>query len=203
MTTIESLQHVSTLLIAIASLIGTLWGITVAVAAWFSKRQTKEIVDATTSSMQRWCQEQMLEAVSKLNPDSYYTLDLHFSNGLSISAPMVPDVPLFVSENIQIKVISHTADKTMLLLSCKGFGIFLPHFHADTCETIEIREGYLTSRETGTIYREGDQWIIPANEMHSAIMEDCVAVITHRPPLPTAKKRPVDLTNVALIFPKQ
>lgn len=196
------IQHITGFLAALAGLIGTLWGITVAVAAWFSKRQTKEIVDATTASMQRWCQEKMLDVVSNLNPESYYTLDLHFANGLSISAPMVPDVPLFVSENIQIKVISHTKDETMMLLSCKGFGTFLPHFHADTCETIEIREGHMTSRETGTIYRKGDTWAIPANEMHSAIMEDCVAVITHRPPLPTARQRPVDLDNVNLIFPK-
>lgn len=195
-----SLSDIGTFLSGAAAVAIPLW----AAATWTFRRlvrkNEKDLVDATTASVQRLIKDRMLASIEDLDARTYYTLDVNFANGLSMTVPMIPRHPLHVLENITIEVIDHSADNTLLFLKCEGFGHIGPHDHGYTCETIEVRSGVITHLETGRQYRTGDVWVIPAGEVHSATFQDCTAFIVHRPSLPTAKERPVDLEQMGAIF---
>ena len=161
----------------------------------------RDMVEATTAAMQRMIKESLLHCVSRLDPASYYTLDVHFAGGLTMAVPMIPFQELLVSENIRMAVIDHNATQTTLSLRCKGPGHLPPHHHETTCETIEVRSGYVTHLETGRRYGPGETWVIEQGEIHSAFFENCTCLVIHRPPLPTAAVRPVDLDAMEKAFP--
>ncbi len=155
------------------------------------------ITEATTAQIQGLLASQLIEAAAAAHPDSYLTLDVHFKNGLSIAVPMFPFREMMISENIRMAVIDHTSEVTTLTLRCKGYGHLPPHHHASTCEIIEVRSGYVTHLESGRRYGPGETWVIPQGEIHSAYFQNCLLIITHRPALPTASQRPVNLGSVA------
>jgi hypothetical protein len=156
----------------------------------------REIIEATTASMNRLIASNMLDACAGYPPEDYYTLDVNWEGGLSLMVPMFPFRELLVSENIRMCVINHDAEGTTMSLRCKGFGHFPRHHHATTCETIEVRTGHITHLETGRKYGPGEVWFIPPGEVHSAVLDNCSLIVVHRPPLPTAAIRPVDLSSM-------
>ena len=160
----------------------------------------RDMMEATTSAMQRMIKDALLHSVSRLDPASYYTLDVHFAGGLTLAVPMIPFQELLVSENIRMAVIDHNATQTTLSLRCKGPGHLPPHHHETTCET-EVRSGYVTHLEACRRYGPGETWVIEQGEIHSAFFENCTCFVIHRPPLPTAAVRPVDLDAMEKAFP--
>ena len=126
--------------------------------------------------------------------DSYYTLDISFENGVEIIVPMIPLAEITVAKNLHLFVSDHNGDETTIQLRSTGFASLPPHHHSNSIETIEVRRGTVTHLETGHIYRHGDMWEVAINEVHSAVFSDnFLAFIVHRPALPTAKQRPVNL----------
>jgi hypothetical protein len=192
-------------MVGTAALITVLWSITVfmfsKLSTRLSKDRTKEIIDATTRSMQLWIKRQMQQLTDGRDPKLYFTLAIHFNNNMRLAIPMIPRIPILVSENVWMAVVSHTSHATILSLTCQGFGNLPVHMHPHTCETIEVKEGTMTCLLTGKVYRAGDFWKIEAGEAHGAHFWDFVGFVTHRPPLPTADVCPVSLDDMESIFP--
>jgi quercetin dioxygenase-like cupin family protein len=114
---------------------------------------------------------------------------------------MIPNEVVMISENLEISVIDHSGEATTLALRAKGHAFLPPHWHANTSELIEVRKGTITHLELGTVYKAGSAWFIPVGEPHSAVFSsDCFALVTHRPTLPTAKERPVNLDRIEEAF---
>lgn len=172
-----------------------------AIPAIRSLMKARRTLEATTANMQKLVRGVLEAEAAKRDPESYYTLDVHFEDGdLTLVVPMFPFHEVIVSENIRMAVIDHNKDKTTLVLRCHGFGSLPRHHHAHTCETIEVRSGFVMDIETQKRYGPGDTWVIPQGVVHSAIFQDCVCIITHKPPLPTAKQRPVNLNLMGTLF---
>lgn len=167
-----------------------------------AKSQRDLIDKATTAGIQAVIQQCLEARCERENPKTWLTLDVHFPNGFCLLVPLFRDGEL-VAHNITMRVARHSKESTALDLQCNGFGHLPPHYHASTCETIEVREGIVTHVETGTIYRPGQTWVIPAGEMHSAIFQDAWCIVTHRPSLPNGVERPANLSAMPDVFPAE
>jgi|TARA_R110002110_G_scaffold5141_2_gene26440 quercetin dioxygenase-like cupin family protein len=131
------------------------------------------------------------------DPSRYYTLDITFKNGTTLVVPMIPLVEVTFAKNLHAFVADHNEQETTIQIRSTGFAALPPHSHAHSCETIEIRRGSVTHLETGHVYIAGDIWSIGIGEVHSAVFSgNFLGLITHRPKLPTAKTRPVDLAGL-------
>lgn len=176
----------------------------VGVCSWIFKhitdKQTDKLIEANSNSVQKLISKQLIKAIDGLDPDDYYTLDLKFPDGNFLHVPMIPNVPLSFLENVSMTVISHTKYATRLSLVCNGFGNLPEHCHELTSEEIRIEEGYMTCLKSGRRYSQGEVWKLPPGEFHGAMMHDCVAIITHRPPLMKASQRPVNILAMENIF---
>lgn len=193
------------LAIAILSLLGTsglaAW-IVAALKKALVKNQRELIVEATTAGIQAAIKRNLEARCEEEDPGKVLTLDVHFANGYVLLVPIFKGAAL-VAENIVMRVARQERDFTALDLQAIGFGHLPPHFHASTCETIEIRSGTMTHLETGRIYRPGETAVFAAGEMHSATFESGTwCIVTHRPSLPTAKDRPANLSAMPDVFPQ-
>jgi len=189
-----SLGEVGTLLVGTAALGTLLWGVSMAILrAWYTKG--KSDLELT---MNRAIQSHLLGSIAHLDPAKYYTLDVHFENGQTIIIPMVPFVELTISENLTICVLDQTAEETKLQMRTNnGPASLRRHRHELTCERILVERGTMTDMKTGTIYRKGDMWEIAAGQIHGAWFSDhFLATVLHKPALPTAAQRPVDLRHL-------
>ena len=189
--------EIGTLLAGIAAIFTVLWTIGMCVVKkWFARLNL-----TVSATVLKYVKRHLEESISGRDPNTYYTLDVHFTNGISLIAPMIPNEAVTISENLEISVIDHSGDSTTLSLKAKGDAFLPPHWHAHTSELIEVRKGSITHLESGRIYRAGETWFIPVGEPHSAVFSrDCFALVTHRPPLPTAKERPVNLDRIEDAF---
>lgn len=196
----EVLKHIGAIMGYLAAIIVP----TAALLGWVFKKitdlQTDKLIEANTNSVQRLISKQLTKAVDGLDLDEYYTLDLKFPDGNFLNVPMIPNVSLSFLENVSMTVISHSKHATRLSLVCNGFGNLPEHCHELTSEEIRIEEGYMTCIKTGHRYVAGDVWVVPPGEFHGAMMHDCVAIITHRPPLPKASQRPMNILAMDNIF---
>lgn len=197
---IAAITDYGTLLSGLAALITALWAIAMFTFSRLAKKRTQQFLDATTAAMSVFIAERMKLMIADRDPKSYYTMDLNFPDGNSIVVPMIPGVPVRVLENVDVTVLHHGVNETILSLVCDGFGHIGPHSHERTCERIEVKRGVVTDLQTGHIYRAGDVWEIPAGESHGATFQDVVALLYHKPPLPTAYERPVNLDAVEKIY---
>lgn len=174
----------------------TLW-------AWrLIRGMRREMVEATTGCMQRLIKASLLREAARRDPKDYYTLDIEFEGGHRMAVPMFLGYRVLVAENVEMAVNDHTDEQTELGLWCDGFGALKKHRHSETCERIHVERGQVTCIETGVIYRAGETWVIEPGSWHSAIFQDCYCRIIHRPPLPTAAVRPVNLDSMAAVFPE-
>lgn len=174
----------------------TLW-------AWrLIRGMRREMVEATTGCMQRLIKASLLREAARRDPKDYYTLDIEFEGGHRMAVPMFLGYRVLVAENVEMAVNDHTAEQTELGLWCDGFGALKKHRHSETCERIHVERGTVTCMETGVIYRAGETWVIEPGSWHSAVFQDCYCRIIHRPPLPTAATRPVNLDAMATVFPE-
>lgn len=191
---------IGSMLVGVAAILGVF----VTIMKWMMNRdrnkQTDLILAATTAMVQKNIVKMMLDATEKLDPEKYYTHELCFPGDLKMFVPMIPGVPLPILENITIQVIAHNSKETILAMNCTGFGHIGQHSHGDTTEEIRIQSGMMTDLKTGKQYRKDDVWIIDPNVEHSATFQDCVAIVILRPPLPTAKERPVNMDDSEKIF---
>lgn len=178
-------------------------GIGVLVWAWKWVRSAKrELIEATTGCMQRIIRASLEREASKREPHDYYTLDIEFEGGHRMAVPMFPGTRMLVSENVEMAVQDHNSEYTEIGLWCEGFGALKKHRHAETCERVHVERGTVTCVETGVVYRQGETWVIEPGAWHSAVFQDCYCRIIHRPPLPTAAIRPVDLSCMGKVFPE-
>ncbi len=191
---------------AVISFVVTAGGAISLFVGWFRRwaaRTRMEILDAATTAGIQAAIKQHLEGLAeKEDPSNYFTLDVHFEGGLMMAVPMFKGAGALVAENIIMRVARHGKDYTALDFQCHGFGHVPKHYHANTCETIQVMEGVVTDLLTGTIYRHGDTWTVPPGEIHAATFDNCWCIITHHPCLPTAKERPLDLDAMDQVFPK-
>lgn len=189
--------EIGALMIGSAALITAGWTI----LAFFIKNQFKILGVTVSATVLRYVKKHLESEIEGRDPESYYTLDVHFTNGITLVAPMIPNKELTIAENLGISVINHSCESTVLSLTSHGDCYLPPHWHATTSEMIEVRSGTITHIETGRVYRTDEIWHIPAGEPHSAVFSrDCFAIVTHRPALPTAKERPVDLEHIEDAF---
>lgn len=179
----------------LAAMLGAVW----AIIGTFFVRAAKKHVEATTEYIQSIIKTGILAEINGRKPESYYTLDFHDPSGLLIALPMIPWVPVRISENVRMGVIDHSEHSTTILLTCDGFGSHGPHFHAETIETIEVRRGTVTDVVNNRTFREGEVWTIPAKKVHTAVFRDCICLVTHQPCLPTASQRPVNVDDMERI----
>lgn len=192
------------LVIALASLAGTS-----GLAAWivsalkrsFAQNTREIIAEATTAGIQAAIKRNLEARYEEEDPAKTLTLDVHFPNGYVLLVPLFQGAAL-VAENLVMRVAMQNKEFTALDLKAIGFGHLPPHFHATTCETIEIRTGSMTHLETGNIYRPGQTAVFAPGEMHSATFEPGTwCIVTHRPSLPSAKDRPANLSAMPDVFP--
>jgi quercetin dioxygenase-like cupin family protein len=190
--------EVGTLLAGIAAVLTILWSIGMCIVGkWFSRLNL-----TVSATVLKYVKRHLEESISGRDPATYYTLEVHFQgSGISLIAPMIPNEAVMIAENLEISVIDHSTDATTLALRAKGDAYLPPHWHDHTSELIEVRKGTITHLESGRIYRAQEFWFIPTGEPHSAVFSrDCFALVTHRPPLPTAKERPVNLDRIEDAF---
>lgn len=195
------IEELAKLLGALAAIITPLWGITLFIQSRIAKRQTGEIVTATTAAIQAFISRRLMQCIDGRDPASYYTLEMAFPGGESMRVPMIPGLPLQVLENIKVTVTSHSKTETIATLVCEGHGNVGLHAHPTHHESIRVETGAMTCMTTGKIYREGDVWDIPAGEFHGAFFSNCVLIIRYHPPLPTASAAPVNLDAMKTLFP--
>lgn len=162
--------------------------------------QTSKLIDANTHAVQQILAKQLLKDIDELDPEKYYTLDFKFPTGEFLHIPLVTNKSLTILENIKMTVLSHNEESTLITLTCTGFGTIPEHCHEYTCEEIKILKGTMTCLKTGKRYVAGDVWSIQAKEFHGAYLHNCVAILIHKPPLPTAYERPVNLIAMNKIF---
>jgi len=193
--------ELGTLLGGIAAMLSVLFVIGVKAAKCISDRSTKDIITATTASVQRYIASQMMRHIDGRDPHSYYTLDMNFTDGKSMHIPMIPGVSLMVLENISLTVIDHNKDATILSLVCVGHGYIQDHCHKVASESLRVERGLITCQKTGKHYRSGDIFHSEPGEFHAAYFHDCVAIVTLKPSLPTAATSPVDLAVMSQVFP--
>ena len=191
-------QHIGPLISGISAFLVFLASIGV-FNSWKIGKLKKQL-EGTTASMQAMLAANIQEAISSLDPDSYFTLDLAFPSGDKLHIPVLVGRPLTVLENISIAVLSHSKRETVLSLVCKGHGHIDPHAHLHSTEDITIIRGTITCLETGRKYEAGDRWTIPAGEFHGANFQDVTAILVHHPPLPRASERPASLEAMSRIF---
>lgn len=199
------LTIVSSVAAAFASVIGIFWPIWI----YFDKKRItkrdKEWVDKfkaiTTSDVQQSIKQHMLDRISNIDPDTYYTHELCFPGGQKLFIPIIPGIPLPVLENITLQFISHGPNETIISMKCEGHGHIGKHSHGVTIEEIHVMAGVMTDLQTGTMYREGDVWVISPDSEHTATFTDCVAIIILRPPLPKASERSANLEAMSTIYP--
>lgn len=178
-------------------------GCTFVAWAWHWLRNVRaDVIEATTGCMQRIIKASLLREASKRDPGEYYTLDIEFEGGHRMAVPMFLGVRVLVSENIEMAVNDHTREQTELGLWCEGFGALKKHRHGENCERILVERGTVTCVETGVVYRAGETWVIEPGQWHSAVFQDCYCRVIHRPPLPTATVRPVNLDAMGSVFPE-
>lgn len=190
--------------------IGTLLsGTTVAITAlvgvikWYLKRKKQpSIREIDPITIQNYLSNEMMKAVEGLDTREFFTLDMTFPSGEVINVPMVEDMPMMVFENIIMSMMASTKDYTMVLIKCKGFGAIPIHSHSNCVQEVQIFEGTMTCLVTGKQYKKGDIWIIEPNQPHGELLHNCYALITYKPPLPTASERPVNLHSMESIFKK-
>ena len=194
-----TLPELSSFFGSLAALIGILWTIGMfCFRRWFSR-----LGIAVNATVLRILKKQIEGQISGLDPESYYTHDIHFTNGISLAAPMIPNVEITIAENLTISVTNHNCECTTLALKSTGSAYLPPHFHRHASELIEIRSGSITHMETGRTYNAGEVWFIPVDVPHSAVFApDTFALISCRPPLLTAKERPVNLDQMEEAFSK-
>lgn len=197
---VSALTDYGPLLGGIASLITVLWGIAMWTFNRMAKLRTKQFIDATTAAVQAIIAARMRSMIEDRDPKTYYTMDLSFPDGNKLAVPMIPGVPVRVLENVDVTVIHHGPQETILSLVCDGFGHIGEHCHEMTSERIEIKRGTMTDVKSGRVYRAGDVWEIPAGESHGAVFQDVIALLYHKPPLPTAAERPVNLDAMEKIY---
>jgi len=170
---------------------------------WLTKRWHRralsELTEATTASVQAVVARNLKAITDRLDPESFFTLDLRFPNGETLHVPVVIGKPLGYLENITLMVTSHNKAGTFLIMECKGFGRITEHSHSTT-EEVTVLSGTMTCLATGRVYKTGDKWVIPPHTLHGANCQDLLASVYHHPPLPTAAERPVSLEAMSKIF---
>ncbi len=177
--------------------------VTCAIGFWkFARSVRRGTIEAISSHMQRIIAQDLKREATRHDPSDYYTLDVEFEGGHRMAVPMFDGVRMLISENIEMAVLDHTKDQTELGLWCAGMGSLPRHCHSGNCERIIIERGTCTHLETGTVYRARETWVIKPGEWHSAFFQDCYCRVIHRPPLPTASVRPLNLDAMAKVFPE-
>lgn len=169
----------------------------------FTHRAEERLLDAaTTAGIQAAIRQQLEDRAAAEDPAKWFTLLIRFSGCHQMRVPLFRSGPAYYAQNISMRVIDHTAEETVMELSCPGFGHLPPHDHGDYCETVEVRRGTVTHIESGRIYRKGDTWAIPPGQTHSAAFQDAFCLVTHRPALPTGLIAPLDLAAMPAVFPR-
>lgn len=166
------------------------------------KKQTECFMQIDPVAIQNHLSNEMLKKIEDLDVHNFFTLDMAFPSGEVINIPMIEDTPIMVFENITMTVMAHTKDYTIALVKCKGYGTIPTHSHSNSFEEIQVFEGTMTCLETGQQFKKGDIWRIETNKPHGALLHNCYALITYKPPLLTASERPVNLHSMESIFKK-
>lgn len=175
-------------------------GITTWINWIISRRQIKRALgEATTGFMQVLIAEGLQREIEKHSPERYTTLKMHFPNGHWIAAPIITGVPLQCYENITITGTSHNEQETIATLVCRGFGHISQHSH-DQDETIRVMSGFMVCLATGRRYVAGEEWHVPAEEVHGAYFQDAVCILRYIPRLPLASEQPVALSSMGQCF---
>lgn len=197
---IDSLELWLKFLIAVLTFLVTAGGAFVAFLKWL-RAWRDTMVRATTGYMQQLIKRTLEREALKRDPSEFWTLGIEFEGGHKMAVPMFPGFRVMVAENIEMAVQDHGKDQTELGLWCEGFGTLKRHCHSDNCETVHVERGTVTHLETGRVYRKGETWTIEQGEWHSALFADCYCRVIHRPPLPSAAVRPVNLDAMKSVFP--
>ncbi len=198
-----SIKDVGEFLGGTAAITTVLFAIFTWVFSRISKSNSDKLMESNNQVYQKIITKQMLREIENLDPDNYYTMDFKFPSGEFLHVPMIPNKSLTVLENIKMTVLSHDEESTILTLTCKGFGNIPEHCHEYTCEEVKIIRGTITCIKTGKTYIRGDVWYIPPREFHGAHLHNCVAIITHKPPLLTASERPVNMNDIDVVYKEQ
>ncbi len=186
-------------IIQICAVITGLWGVgMLLVKLWFSR--VKRDVQSTVKQL---LADELIRQCDGRDPKSYWTLDVHFEHGPSIAVPMFMFAEALIADQLHIAVIDHTEDETTLALWTQGFATLSPHSHHQSCERIIVERGYVTCMETGVRYTAGETWKIEQGVIHSAwFSENFFGYCKHRPALPTAAERPVNLSGLDKLLKK-
>jgi quercetin dioxygenase-like cupin family protein len=187
----------------LAAIITVLFAVFTWLFTRISKINTANLLESNNQVYQKIITKQMLREIEDLDPDKFYTMDFKFPSGEFLHVPMIPNKPLTVLENIKMTVLAHDEEATILTMTCKGFGHIPEHCHEFTCEEVKVIRGTITCIKTGKTYGRGDVWYIPPQEFHGAHLHNCVAIVTHKPPLKTAAERPVNMESISAVFKDQ
>jgi len=197
---LADIKDVGEFLGGLAALLTVSFGVLTWIFSAISKAHSNQLLESNNQIYQKIITKQMLREIEDLDPDKFYTMDFKFPSGEFLHVPMIPNTPLTVLENIKMTVLAHDEEATILTLTCKGFGNIPEHCHEFTCEEVKIIRGTMTCIKTGKTYVRGDTWYIPPQEFHGAHLHNCVAIVTHKPPLMTASKRPVNMDAISAVY---
>lgn len=194
------IKDVGEFLGGLAAIITILFAVFTWIFTLISKANSEKLLESNNQVYQKIITKQMMREIEDLDPEKFYTMDFKFPSGEFLHVPMIPNKPLTVLENIKMTVLAHDQESTILTLTCKGFGNIPEHCHEYTCEEVKIIRGTMTCLKTGKTYVRGDVWYIPPKEFHGAHLHNCVAIVTHKPPLLTASERPVNMQAINIVF---
>lgn len=175
---------------------------------WMIDRAEKRITKQQAENLDSWYFEQLKQmlqaAADKAGAAKTRVIDIHFVHPeITLRIPLIRDLWLTVLPGCDIMGDTFAADKTTYFLRCDNTALIRPHRHSGS-EVVTVIHGIMTDLQTGTVYRPGETWRIPAGEVHSVHFEaprdspaHGIFLIEVTPPLPDTAHTSLDLDGMA------
>lgn len=167
-------------------------------------RNGKQIVAALDSWYFEKVKEALTSAADRAGPHKTRVIDIKFiATGELIRLPVIIDEWLTVLPGCEIMGDQFSGEQTVYFLRVENTARIRRHTH-EGAESVLVIKGSMRDLQTGTVYRAGDTWDIPAGIVHSVVFEapednssHGLFMITVTPPLPTSAQVLLQLDGLA------
>lgn len=147
---------------------------------------------------------QMEDAAKRAGSKRTRVIDIEFlDRTASLHVPLIRDEWLTVLPGVEIMGDEYRPDCTTYFLRVAQIAQIRQHRHRGS-ESVRVISGKMTDLDTGTIYRAGEVWTIPAGQPHSVQFHaplggHGMVLITTRPALPSTTEQPLKLDDLSAL----
>jgi hypothetical protein len=164
------------------------------------KTHHEQTVATTMREVLREMARQTLRDIEGVPLREIYCLDVRLQSGRVMGIPMVLRRWVQYLPGLSLMLTRTDREETEFFMEVSSPS-FLPWHSHEEQESIWVIRGWMTDMSSGKRYGAGEFWKIDPEAMHRAWFEAgtlCRVVV--RPPLLTAKERPVDLRDMETAF---